>query len=161
MRFKWAVLDNKWRFAVEPRERTRRLHKKALKRLESDSSRPRLTTTESLVVLEAECGAAKLHRILEKRGLARRLQWPDKGYKFALPAKYGGGTISIKNHRSFHWSPKGIAFISSTLRGRYCSHGSRRLDAMVVGANSCWIFRVRIGLPSSPISSMKVASFMC
>lgn len=79
-----------------------------------DRERPYFTTTEALCLIDAECGPVKFHRLLVRRGQATPRRGFDKGYEFALPSEYGGGTYSL-NHHSFHWTPQGVAFIAKVL----------------------------------------------
>jgi hypothetical protein len=99
---------------MNPGELTKRRQRKALDRLRYRGSTPRLTTTESLCALNADCGPIKFHRILAARGLATPIEGSDGGYEFDLPSEYGAGTFALKHH-SFQWTPAGISFISQVL----------------------------------------------
>jgi hypothetical protein len=90
-----------------------RLRNKALKSLTRDN--PHFTTTQALWLINAKCGAAKFHKILQRRNLATPVEPWDKGYKFNLPPEYGSGTCSIKDHCSFAWSIAGVKFMSEIL----------------------------------------------
>ena len=89
-----------------------RQENKALKALNRDD--PRFTTTEALRLINAKCGAAKFHKILQSRKLAMPVETGEKGYNFDLPSKYGGGTFSM-NHHSFCWTIIGVEFMSKIL----------------------------------------------
>lgn len=95
---------------MEQGKLNRRRRRKATERLNSRGTAPRLTTTESLSALNADCGSVKFHRILASRGLATPVEGFDGGYQFDLPSEYGGATYSIEHH-SFQWTPAGINFI--------------------------------------------------
>ena len=105
---------------MKPGEITRRRRAKAFRLLKMDS--PHFTTTEALCLLGAGCGAVKFHRILAKRGHAERLPRYEKGYRFTLPANYGGQTLSIKDHHSFQWTCEGVKFIASILKEERITH---------------------------------------
>lgn len=90
-----------------------RLKNKALRELKKEN--PRFTTTQALLVINAKCGAAKFHKILQRLKHAEPIFEPgEKGYNFDLPSEYGGGSYSM-NHHSFVWRIAGIKFISEIL----------------------------------------------
>lgn len=87
---------------------------KALKLLTMNN--PHFTTTQSLSLIDANCGPAKFHRILQRRKFATPTKEPwCKGYDFHLPSEYGSGTYSM-NHYSFRWTIAGVKFIVEILK---------------------------------------------
>jgi len=97
---------------METGELKRRRTAKAHRLLESE--KPYFTTTEALCLIDANCGPARFHRLLVRRGWATLVQGSARGYNFSLPAEYGGGAYSI-DHHSFHWTPQGVRFIATIL----------------------------------------------
>src|ERR1035437_3444958 len=110
---------------MESGELKRRQRAKALKLLDYEKHgpgfKPRFTTTEALRLLDANCGAARFHRLLITRGVAKAKEDFDKGNDFSLPSEYGGGTFSI-DHHSFHWTTKGVEYMASVLRDEGIAH---------------------------------------
>lgn len=100
---------------MKPGELTRRNRAKAIQLLAQLGEKVRFTTTQALCLIEAECGAVKLHRLLATRGLAARRKDLEGGYDFAAElAAYGESTFSIEHH-SFQWSLRGLHFIAHIL----------------------------------------------
>ena len=99
---------------MEPGELKRRRKAKALRLLDQESGTPHFTTTEALCLIDADCGPKKFHWLLESRGYTKPVEGLKGGYDFALPLAYGKGTLSI-NHRSFQWTPEGVAFVAAVL----------------------------------------------
>lgn len=91
-----------------------RLKNKALKLLAMDN--PHFTTTQALLLINAKCGPAKFHKILQSLNYATPVTSWCKGYDFNLPKEYGGGTCSIKEHSSFSWTIAGIKFMLKILQ---------------------------------------------
>jgi hypothetical protein len=119
---------------MQPGELKRRRKAKALRSL--DRERPHFTTTEALCLIDAECGPIRFHRLLARRGQATPRHGFDKGYDFALPSAYGGGTYSI-NHHSFQWTPEGVAFMATVLGHEGIGYRmSEKLAARIPGAAS-------------------------
>jgi len=94
--------------------KTRQQHKamKLLMMLDN----PHFTTTQSLRLINANCGAVKFHRILQRLNFAAPTNEPwEKGYDFNLPSEYGSPSYAM-NHNSFSWTLSGLEFIIEILK---------------------------------------------